>query len=166
MGLNTEKFSVTGQPRFDVLVSGGGSDTSSVNTDKTSAVAENKVDILFASQPNVAGCFGSEAARVKMLEEIYRAAKRIDGAVVTLRPHPDEDVQVHRKIIEKTGVAVVVDMPGSTAVEEAIKACDALLTFHSTTALEALIADKPVILYGDGSNPIAAIYRERSGAIG
>ncbi len=164
MGLDPALLRVTGQPRFDTLVVESEESRGNGQFGGTSNNVGGVVNILFASQPNVAGCFGSEEVRVKMLEEIYGVVKSIEGAVLTLRLHPDEDVRVHKRIVDKTGARVVIATSEPIAIDEAIKACDVLLTFHSTTALEALIADKPVILYGDGTNPIASKYLE-SGAV-
>jgi alpha-2,8-polysialyltransferase (POLYST) len=82
---------------------------------------------------------------VVMIETLARSFANHDGVQVVIKLHPKEDETVYRKIIEQNGAAnfTILDHP----VEELILVCDVFLAVATTTILEAIVLEKPVIIF-------------------
>jgi len=149
IGVDSKKLVITGQPRFDNLVKTA---TERENIcSKYSINSKNKI-ILFTSQPNHPGAFSGESERRKAIETVYNLINGVKDAVLIVKPHPDEKIQYHQSLNLSLHSGKIVLSDKCADIHELIKACDLLITFHSTTALEAMIANKPVLiinLYGN-----------------
>lgn len=147
MGVDESRLVVTGQPRFDALIQRGS--TAGMVRQEYGIPAEQAV-VLFASQPYAPGGFVSERARRRVVAAVYRAAAQVPGATLLVKPHPDEDMGYHAKLraTSRTRATIVLAAP-SADIQRLILGSDLLITFHSTSALEAILADKPVLLAGN-----------------
>jgi len=145
LGVEAKKLVITGQPRFDHLVQNSYVDTKEKLTRDLGIPIGQRI-VLFTSQPNAPAAFFSEAVRRKAIETIYRLAAELKDAVLVVKPHPDEKPEFHQHLERELKLSNVFITPKRSNTQELIKACDILITFHSTTALEAILASKPVII--------------------
>jgi len=157
MGVPAEKMIITGRPGFDSLVIPGPVDQQGM-----------KDYLLFTSQPYVAGAFKDRQSRRKILEQIYSLS--VSGFPIIIKPHPGEKLDIHRKLSAKFNKAILADKNCDT--NKLIKDCGVFITCSSTTALQAMIAGKPVIIfnyekcsehspyYGSEAVSIASTYEE------
>ena len=65
------------------------------------------------------------------------------GVTLVIKPHPGENKKDLISFLRTRQNIVLVD--GSINILPLIKCCDVFVTFFSTTAVQALYADKPVI---------------------
>lgn len=145
LGVEEKKLIVTGQPRFDHLVRNDQKDAKE-RVVKAIRIPFGRKIILFTSQPNAPAAFFSETVRRKAIETIYRLAAELKDAVLVVKPHPDERSKFHHQLGKKLKQYNVFITQKRANTQDLIKACDILITFHSTTALEAILAGKPVII--------------------
>lgn len=137
-GISPSRLVVTGSPRFD--------------TAEKLRISPLSRSILFASQPDAADCFGGEARRIELLKGIYSGFQRA-GIEVVVRPHPDESIALHEKLARDAGLRARISVPARQSTHSALSECGGLVTFHSTLALEAALAARPVIFY----RPVGAV---------
>lgn len=84
----------------------------------------------------------------KWLESVYSIAKVLPQVQLIAKPHhnPRDPIELHRSIIEKINSAIIL-ITDKKSTPELISICDILITFVSTTAIEAILKDKPVISF-------------------
>ena len=150
-GVSPERIAVTGNPRFDDLCR----DIPGTRLRVRSQLGLSSLRriVLFTSQVNLGGIFDgaygtlSDAQYHWLLDTVYQAAVRIPDAVLIVKLHPDEDDAPHRNRIKALGSQAqgVVLCRGGIEISELIKAADVVVTYNSTTGMEALIADVPLV---------------------
>jgi UDP-N-acetylglucosamine 2-epimerase len=61
-----------------------------------------------------------------------------------IKVHPDDDMALHRQIVDRLGAndTIVVQ---DVEIRSLLAACDVLVTYYSTVAVEALLLGKPVV---------------------
>ena len=138
LGVERERMIITGRPGFDDLVKEDGNEkvVESLKMGKASKY------ILFTSQPFVVGAFKSLQSRNRIIENIYSISS-LDMPIV-IKPHPGEDMKFHRKLAKKYPHAILAAKDSDT--NQLIKQCEIFMTCSSTTALQAMIAEKPVVI--------------------
>ena len=99
--------------------------------------------MLFASQPAYIGAFEQPKRRIEMIKAIIGMARSMKGVTLVIKPHPGENKKDLISLLRTRQNIVLVD--GSINILPLIKCCDVFVTFFSTTAVQALYADKPVI---------------------
>ncbi len=90
----------------------------------------------------------SEIENQKNLTAVSNSIKNMQGVCLVIKQHPDENEE-HRKLISKYLLYYNIDavLPASNSDPyELLFACDVLITKHSTTAIEAIAMNKPVII--------------------
>ena len=146
-GADAKKLVVTGNPKFDDLIQKRGF-RNDRNTDYNKLkIAPNSKVVLFTSQPNVAECFPSEKIRKELIATIYNAVCQMPGVVLIVKPHPGEEAKLHLKLKSKINSDSIIIAENNSNTHQLLLICDILISFHSTTVLEAIILDKPVIVY-------------------
>ncbi len=130
---------VTGQPRYDWLKKAHDiyrRDTfcQRYNLDTAKPIA------LIATQP-----FPLEELRVEFFENTVRTLKSINDIQIVVKPHPNEKSRWHQDRLSKLQISAIVLPPRGDTVE-AIFAADIFFSVNSTTILEALMLEKPVIV--------------------
>jgi len=140
-GIPPENILVTGHPGFDRIVDVD-PDTRAKTRSAFGLAADQKM-ILFASQPYYIGVFDSPQIRRTMIDAIVRAADSQPASVLVIKPHPGERPACFRRLVRRYPRTRLAGKTAEMAI--LIKACDVLITFHSTSGLEALYAGKPVI---------------------
>ena len=153
---------VTGQPRYDILAR-----TSDIYDSEKFRhnlnIEPDKELVLIASQP--LRLFGNKEM---FLRNILQALKGDPQIRVVIKPKPDRsDTQEkwYKQLAEDMGVEVVV-LPRNSDTNEALYACDVLLTFYSTVALEAMILGKPVVTVNLTNQPDPVPYAQSGAALG
>jgi hypothetical protein len=138
LGVERERMIITGRPGFDDLVKEDGNEkvVDPFKMGKTSKY------ILFTSQPFVVGAFKSLQSRNKIIENIYSLSS--PDMPIMVKPHPGEDMRLHRKLAKKYPYTILANKESDT--NQLIKQCEIFMTCSSTTALQAMIAEKLIII--------------------
>jgi glycosyltransferase involved in cell wall biosynthesis len=149
---------VTGQPKYDVLAFAD----KIYKKERVCSLLKldpNKKLIVFASQPD------SPQANELLFRSIFQAVKKIPGAQLVIKLHPNEyDSSLHERVAREAGVNAVIVK--DIDLFELLHACDLMLTLSSTVAIEAMILDKPVITVNLTNAPDAMPFAESGAAIG
>ena len=168
---NQGKIVHTGQPRFDLLRS------RFINVEKSSLLKKYNIDnerkvVLFTSVPYVENIGEVDAALskseyVSFLQCFYKAVKELSDTQFIVKPHPNENPEIHQEMLNlngNNGNLILMEKEADTF--ELIYLCDLLITFHSTSGLEAVVLEKPVITVNMTGRPDPADYAEKGIAIG
>ncbi len=151
-GVARDTIVITGHPGFDMLNTMDPARRSTVRN--TLGVPQGHALVVFASQPYVPGAFASTAARRTLLREVAEAAVALPGTTFVVKPHPCDTVREARRLFAAAPVKIV---DPALDIRPLIASADVLVTFFSTSALQALAAGTPVInlVQADGgsSNP-------------
>lgn len=144
---------VTGQPRYDCLANKRIFSRERV-FDEFGLDRKKKL-ILWTTQ-DVAG----------QEEIIFNAVKGINNAQLLVKLHPRElaGVDPYLKKAKEIGIDVKVVQEANTF--ELINACDVMITMHSTTGLEAIMMNKPVVVLNISGKPDMVPYVQEGAAIG
>lgn len=134
-----DRLVVTGHPDYDVLVK------LENFLDKKKIVADlginsNHKIITFTTQS-----LWSMKSREKIFRAVVNATKDLQDTTLLIKPHPSEDEAWHKELLKELGAnnAVVVDRHYCTP--KTLFVCDLMITSYSTTAMEAMVLNKPVI---------------------
>jgi len=96
---------------------------------------------------------------------ILRALRDATHLEIVIKPHPLEGAEWHRAFAATIGTRVTV-LPQNTSMQEALHACDLLITFYSTIATEAMILGRPVMIVNLTGRPAPVPYAEQGAALG
>ncbi|MDI6806455.1 MAG: CDP-glycerol glycerophosphotransferase family protein [Candidatus Aenigmarchaeota archaeon] len=130
---------VTGQPRYDILVEA----YKIFNRDKFCErynLNPRKKIVLIVTQT-----LRSKEERDTFLRSTIDMIKKIPDIQIVIKPKPNEDGKWQRRILLEEKVKGKV-LPGRSNIFEVLYACDAMITVYSTTVIEAMILNKPVII--------------------
>lgn len=157
-----ESIIVTGQPRYDMLaraseIFDGEEFRHSLN------IEPGKKLVLIASQPF--RMFGNKKIFFRSIFQALKDDPQI-RIVIKPKPHPsDAQEKWHKRLAEEMGVEAVV-LPRNSDTNEALYACDVLITGYSTVALEAMILGKPVVTVNLTNQPDPVPYAQSGAALG
>ena len=129
---------ITGQPRYDELAEPN-KHFSRKEFCRRYGLDPNKKIALLATQPN------PEKRRESFLSPTLRALKKLPNIQIVIKPHPNEDELWNKKIAQDKNVYATF-IPKRSSIFEALYSCDIMLTINSTSAIEAMILDKPVVV--------------------
>lgn len=150
---------VTGQPRYDIL------SRADEVYDKGEIIQKyglphNKKIVLWATQTHGL----SHTENLNNIESMYNAIASIDDAELVIKLHPGED---QRAALYNQCQEYKPTILGSEAdINELIYLCDVLVTKNSSTALEANIIGKPVIILNLSGKPDIVNYVDEGIALG
>jgi len=139
--VSSEAVVVTGHPGFDKLLDE--KYTSRVNLRSELGVLSHQHMLLFASQPYYVGSFSSPEIRALMIREIISAITSNSNVKLIVKPHPQDNIKELKSIIKKSKNVILLNQKYD--ISSLVIACDLLVTFFSTVALQALYAGKPVL---------------------
>jgi hypothetical protein len=142
-GVQPDRCKVTGQPRYDVLVPSGLEDRRAVRA--TLGLDPSVFVVLFAVQT----MHGPDYVR-----GVISALLAVPGVHVMLRPHPGDRRTVWERLAREQGSTRITLHGGGDSITLA-RACDVLVTQHSTVAVEGALLGKPVIT-ADFGGPFGA----------
>jgi hypothetical protein len=94
--------------------------------------------------------YGRAEYDVIMVETLAKSFAHNKDIQVVIKLHPKEDGMVYRQIIRENNAEnfVIIDHP----IEELILICDVFLAVATTTMLEAVVLQKPVIIFQTSEN--------------
>lgn len=152
-GVPEYKIVITGQPRFDRIQM---IKTSNSKFDVISALGLNPAKKIFilTTAPFVEEGLWQEDERSTFLESIVSAIRKTDAQLI-IKVHPREGADPYKKIANMDPGNIVV-VKNEIELYNLLNASYAMITVLSTTGLEALIFEKPLIIvnfFGD-SDPI------------
>jgi UDP-N-acetylglucosamine 2-epimerase len=156
-GVDSNRIVVTGIAHFDLLFN------RDKDKDKQVLLGSNidpgKRIILFTTD-NIPF---SETER--MLTGVINAILKMHGFELVVKVHPAEGIEGYRAMAEKyhdSRIHVVKD----TDLHALISSCELLITKYSTTALEAMMAGKPVVTINLPGQPTPVPYAKEGAALG
>lgn len=154
-GVDPEQLVITGQPRYDNLFK------KSFNKEKLLrelGISADKKIIVLTTQPV------SNEENELLLSAVTAAMKELPEAELIIKLHPDEKHKWYQRVINNLNCKAVIVK--DTDIFELLNACEVMITLYSTTALEAMILDKPVITINLMNMPERMPYAESGAAIG
>lgn len=155
-----DKVVVTGQPKIDYLA----------QADKI--FDKNKLYNKLRINPNEKIVVWTTQTHALTLDEnrkniscVYNTVKLLKNIQLIIKLHPDEDQKAplykENKLIKPMIIAAK-----DADTNELLYACDTMITKNSTTALEAMILNKPVIILNLAGQPDHVPYAESGAAAG
>ena len=104
---------------------------------KFSLDAEKGIALLATQHPTV------YADSYSITRSTAETMKKIEGMQLIIKTHPAENPQPYRQIVKKIGsdAKVISDV----GLHQVISVCDFMMVFGSTTSIEGMIMEKPVI---------------------
>lgn len=134
-----KKVVITGQPRYDVLY------YADRLYDRTKIMGDlglnpNKKMILWTTQTHTASLEGN----VRNIKTVYNVMASLKDVLLVIKLHPEEDQKALLYKKYKSFEPVIVG--GEVDTYPLLFACDLMITKTSTTAMEAVALNKPVII--------------------
>ncbi len=161
-GLDASRIVVTGEPRWDELVSLA---DCREEVFQDLGLDTDKKLILVTTQPLVEAGIWTKEDRRFWLSTIIQAVDSLDECQLVVKLHPRDTREAYEEIMRDesaTPITVCQDFD----ISRLLKACDVLLTHLCTTALEAMIMDKPVIIVDFKEDPCSMPFVTSGAAIG
>lgn len=156
-GLKPEKFVVTGQPRYDVLARRENIPSRKEFCNALKISPEKKIIVLATQVPE---------CDEKVVRAVYNAVKGMDDAVLVVKLHPAERTDaMYQNLRKETGIKNIV-IGKDIDLYGLLNSCELMMTVFSTTALEAMMLDKPVITINLTGEPDMMPYASSGAAIG
>ncbi len=153
---------VTGQPRYDILARASEIyDGEKFRHDLN--IAPGKKLVLITMQPST-----TFANMEIFLKNILQALKDDPQIQIVIKPKPDPSDTLekrYKQLAEEMRSEVIV-LPRNSDTNEALYACDVLITFYSTVALEAMMLGKPVVTVNLTNQPDPVPYAQSDAALG
>ena len=157
-GVDESKLIVTGRPTYDILARAD-EVFNKEEICKELGIATEKKIILFATE-NL-----PPRERDTIFYAVCRAIKNLSEVEFVIKVHPAElDYAIYEKVANGMGLSPVVTK--DINIYEVIYVCDVMITMFSTTALEAMILNKPVITVNLTGMKDPMPYAESGAAIG
>ena len=154
---------VTGQPRYDVLF------YADKIYSKERFFTEYKINpahkiVLWTTQ-----CHGlSEEENNKNFKAVFKTMQNLKDTTLIIKQHPgerEEDTKMIEEFLSKYEISAVVT-PKSSDTYEQLFVCDLMITRHSTTAMEAVALNKPVVILNLSGEPDIVEYVQDGVALG
>lgn len=145
--VDREKIIVTGGVNFDctlAIVADRQAIANELGIDK------NKKWIIFTTQGKGPGNCPSDEEIFNAITECARASIKLETCELIFQVHPGQKVEDIKEIVNKVNRNIVVVKYKNT--EELISASEGVITFFSTTAIDALILKKPLLLINLGED--------------
>lgn len=160
--VSKDKIVVTGGINFDRTVT--------LSPDKNAIAAFLGIDplktwILFTAQGSGAGGCPSEDEIKVGIAETVKAAGEYENLVLIIQPHPAQTVETIQTIVSETATSNTV-ISHYRDTEALIAASDGLITFFSTTAIDAIVLKKPLMLINLSEDRFFLPFVKMNAAIG
>ncbi|MFW9973450.1 MAG: CDP-glycerol glycerophosphotransferase family protein [Candidatus Odinarchaeota archaeon] len=153
MGQDISKLEVTGQPAYDLLKE------EYTKIDKTAIrskfnIDTNNIIVLYTSQPLMEGLGVDNSfipqdissSHKEEIREICLSLYDRKDILLLIKPHPNESDDLHYQVVNEVKAKNIKVVSRKANIHELISISDILITRHSTTGLEAIVLDKPVII--------------------
>lgn len=156
-GVLRDKIEITGQPRFDGLHKLKKNHNKKTMIEKLGLAGDKKIVVL-ATQPV------NECENRALLCCVYNTIKEFPDIQLIVKPHPVELTDLHENLAKITSINNCIICHDN--IHELLNVCDALITIHSTVALEAMLFGKPVITINLTGQKDRIAYAQEGAAIG
>jgi hypothetical protein len=158
-----EQVVVTGEPRYDVLHRVDKIYSKKDFLEKYRINPDNRI-LLWATQ-----CHGlSDEENIRNLGAVFETVQNIKNVALLIKQHPGEGEEYTKMIkdcLANYKIDVVITGKSSDTYEQ-LFVCDLLITKNSTTAMEAVALNKPVIVLNLSGEPDIVDYVEQGVALG
>lgn len=169
-GVSSEKLEVTGSSKFDDLIQFKDPSRRENIKKKFGIHSEKKIVLVLTQWFVEAGMWTTEQRRI-FICEIVKACSNLENVQLILKIHPHyEKKSEYNKILKNSLNSVLICK--SEPVHEIISIADVVISVKSTTALEAMVLRKPVLiinLYNDQGTHLfkeaGVLYIEKVNAI-
>ncbi len=154
---------VTGQPRYDILFNMQALYSKKDFKEHYGIKPEQKI-VLWTTQTHGL----SREENCENLHAVFEAFQGMDGVKLIIKQHPAE-TEAHTGLINDLLDSYDVDAirtPKDSDTYEQLFACDLMVTKHSTTAIEAVALDKPVVILNLSKKPDIVDYVRKNVAAG
>jgi len=160
----SNKVAITGQPRYDII---NRLDTKNIENkifERYNLNPDKKL-ILITTQPE--GIEIKTGHRYKFIQAILKALHEFSDVQAIIKPHPrEEDAEsFYQNIISKYNNGHIKVSSKKYNTYSLLATCNLLITSSSTTALEAILLQKPVIILNLSKFPDPIPYTESGAAI-
>jgi glycosyltransferase involved in cell wall biosynthesis len=138
-GISPTRLAVTGNPGLEYRF------CAQKKTDFKSSQEQEK-NILFTSHSKHVHPRLTDMGRYRVLAAFYQVASKYEDIRFTIKLHPNETSYIHNVLIRKYGLRNVT-ITKETDIYRLLQRCDLLVTsWDSTTAMEAMLFGKPVVM--------------------
>ena len=150
-GMDQQRLTITGQPRFDALLA---SSPTSNDARRRLGLPTGKRVVLFASQPWVMYERWTVRQWHDLLKLIVAPVRATADLHLAIKLHPRDDAHDYRRAIATRGWrSLPITLLENVEVADALHAADAVIVYSSTVAIEAMVLGKPVIVLDLPGNP-------------
>lgn len=160
---DSKKIIVTGQPRYDILHYSDKIYNKEIFLEKYKISPYHKI-ILWTTQ-----CHGmSDEENKKNMRTVFSSIEKLNDITLIIKQHPDEGIIYTRMITEylsKYSINATI-APTNSDIYELLYFCNLMITKNSTTTIEALALNKPVIVLNLGDEPDVMDYVKKGVALG
>jgi len=162
-GYPEEALIITGQPRYDIFY----------HTDRLFSkqsfrerfgIPEGKRAVLWTTQSHGM----SDEENIANLKAVAASFGELENTILIVKQHPNETdkyTQLIKSYLESTAIDLRV-MPRDSDTFEQLYFCDIVISKFSTTATEAVVMGKPLIILNLGGAPDRVDYVDEGVAIG
>lgn len=130
---------VTGQPRYDILELANEIYSKEEFCRRYDLDSAKKITLLI-TQP-----FPIQMARKEFVIPTTQALTQIPKLQIVVKPHPSESADWYIDLLARQGIEATILSPKSDTVE-ALAVSDFVIAVNSTTIIEALLLNKPVVV--------------------
>ncbi len=143
---------VTGAQRFDRIMERG------EDIRKALSIPEIKRIVVLATSPV------SRSENDALARAVFSAVKQFSDVQLVVKIHPNESSGLYNKI--KADVKSDAILTKNIDLYDALRSCDAAITYLSTAGMEALLLNKPLIVVNLTGRPDVVPYVKEKAAIG
>lgn len=155
---DTRNLVVTGQPRFDRLVKAGRASDKDEIRRKLGLSVNGKI-LLWATETHSLPLKENR----EIIGAVYHAVQSLQNVQLVVKLHPAEDQDAP---LYKESHCNPIIVKGGENISESLYVCDAMITKSSTSAIEAAILGKPIIVLNLSEEPDVMPYVEQGVALG
>jgi hypothetical protein len=152
---------VTGQPRYDILAKADEM-SSRERIFKELNLSFDKKLVVWMTQTHEHDL--SLCENKKNISAVYNAMKQLKNIQLVIKLHPNENKKAPLYRKDKSFKPIIVGRDFNTY--ELLNACDLVITKYSTTGMEAVALNKPLIVLNLGGEPDRAEYVKEGVALG
>ena len=154
---------VTGQPRYDILYHADEVYNRERFLERYKINSDHKI-VLWTTQ-----CHGlSDEENIKNFKVIFETMQNLKDTTLIIKQHPGEGkryTKMIRNYSEKYKTNAIITPKDSDTYEQ-LFVCNLMITRHSTTAMESVALNKPVVILNLSGEPDPVEYVKEGVALG
>lgn len=158
-GVDPRKIILTGSPKFDYLRSH--TPTEGYLTRQNLGVPPNKRIITLITQPLVESGIWSQRQREDYISRVWKTVKKFNDCQLIIKFRQGrENSRDYEDISKFSGIDAIIC--GDVALYKLISISEVVLTVYSTGGIEAIAAEKPLIIFDPFNTPGSSFYNSRN----